>query len=166
MPFAVALAVGAVAASGPAFAHTEVRRSSPSPGEVVVGIVDSVELEFLDPVLPTVEISVRFEDEDQVDDEPVPGSSDVAHTGDGLGASVTFDALTVAGNYIVDYEFVAVDGDAQVDAYRFTLDPSTATDDPGTGDPDGVGKFALGAVAVGVVGALAVAIRRRSGRHG
>ncbi len=117
----VAAAV-AVSTARPAFAHTEVRRASPSPGEVVVGAVESVELEFLDPVLPTVAISVRTVDGDTVD-----GVGEVAHSDDGLEASVSFAPLSVAGDYVVDYEFVAVDGDAQIDAYRFTVDAPVTT---------------------------------------
>ncbi|WP_436792522.1 copper resistance CopC family protein [Actinospongicola halichondriae] len=145
---AVALAAVPVA---PASAHTEVQRALPAPGEVVADAVDRVELQFLDPVLPTVTIGVR-----SIGGDPVVGLGDVVHSDDGRTASLSFEPLTAAGNYIVRYEFVSIDGDAQADAYRFTYAP--ATDDT---DRNAVGVAVVGLVLLGLVAALAVAVRRR-----
>lgn len=138
-------------ARGPAVAHTDVLRASPSPGEEVTGPVGSVELTFLDPVQPDVRIDVR-----DPSGRPVVGSA-VAHSEDGRRASVTFPAQDRAGDYVVEYRYVALDGDASRETYRFTLlPPEQGEDGPGTGALAGVG-----AVVVVLLVGLAVALRRR-----
>ena len=111
---AVALAVLAPAAR----AHTQIQRATPGPGEVVEGDVDSVVLEFLDPVMPTPTIEVTGPD-----GAPVAGLGDTRSSGDDV-ATVDFDALTEAGEYRVDYSWVAVDGAAQQGAHQFSFEPS------------------------------------------
>ncbi|MDE0803601.1 MAG: copper resistance protein CopC [Acidimicrobiales bacterium] len=133
-------------------AHTEVQRAAPGPGEVVVGPIDDVRLQFLDPVLPRVRISVRTPEGDVVS-----GLEAVEHSDDGRTATVGFDALTAAGDYVVEYDFVALDGDSQTDGYRFSIVPSEAE-----GGRSVLGPVALGVVSVVLVGALILAIRRRS----
>lgn len=147
-------AVLTVSSTVPARAHTEVQRAVPAPGEVVADEIDRVELQFLDPVLPTVRIAVAT-----IDGESVASQGDVVHSDDGRVASVSFAALSTPGNYVVEYDFVAIDGDAQSDAYRFTYAPEG--DDVGW---SGVGLTMVGAVGLGLVGAVAVAVRRRRPR--
>lgn len=137
-----------------ASAHTEVQRASPSPGEVVTGTVDAVELLFLDPVVPPVSIRVRAANGAAVD-----GLGTVTHTDDGRAASVSFTPLTSAGDYVVDYEFVAIDGDAQTDAYRFTIASGDLDEDE---NRSFVGPALLVALASGLGVAVVIALRRRS----
>lgn len=141
-----------VFAASNARAHTEVQRATPGPGEVVAGSVDQVRLQFLDPVLPRVRITVRT-----TEGNVVPGLGVVDHTDDGRNAVVRFDPLPVPGDYVVEYDFVALDGDAQTDGYRFSVVPSTAE-----GGRSILGPVALGVAIVVLVGALVVSIRRRS----
>lgn len=145
---ALTLAV-ALGVAGPALAHTEVQRATPAPGAVVTSTVDSIELLFLDPVLPSVVIDVAT-----TDGAPVDDVDEVEHSEDGRTATVTFAPLAEPGGYVVSYEFVAVDGDAQQDAYRFTYDPDE-------GSSSGTGPFVLAAVGAAVVAVLVVALRRR-----
>lgn len=145
---ALTIAVACVAVR-PASAHTEVQRATPAPGAVVASTVDSIELLFLDPVLPTVAIDVAT-----TEGVPVEGLGAVEHSDDGRTATVTFAALSEPGGYVVSYEFVAVDGDAQQDAYRFTFDP----DD---GSSSGAGTIIVVAVGAAVFAVLVVALRRR-----
>ena len=146
---ALSLALASTVAA-PAFAHTEVQRATPAPGAVVTSTVDSIELLFLDPVLPTVTIDVV-----SVDGEPVDDLGPVEHSEDGRTATVDFAPLTAPGGYVVSYEFVAADGDAQEDAYRFTYEPSV-------GDEGGPGPIVASLVGVVIVGVFVIALRRRS----
>ncbi|MFP5579714.1 MAG: copper resistance protein CopC [Acidimicrobiia bacterium] len=134
----------------PAAAHTQVQRASPGPGEVVEGEVGSVVLDFLDPVLPTPTITVTGPD-----GAPVPGLGQARMAADDV-AEVEFDPLTAAGDYQVDYTYVAVDGATQEGAHQFTFQPS------GGADLDGrvVLAWIVGVVLVVLV-AAAVAGRRR-----
>ena len=140
-----------VLAAPTARAHTQVQRATPGPGAVVTGPVGQVELQFLDPVVPSVQIAVQ-----DTDGRVVAGLGEVEHTDDGRVATVGFDALERSGNYVVDYEFVALDGDAQADGYRFSI-----TDDDADRGRSLVGPVIGGVVALVVLGALAVAFRRR-----
>lgn len=133
----------------PASAHTEVQRATPAPGAVVTSTVDAVELLFLDPVMPSVTIAVAT-----TDGVSVEGLGPVEHSDDGRTATVSFAPLSDPGGYIVSYEFVATDGDAQEDAYRFTYDPSD-------GSSSTVGPAVVVAVGVAIAGVLVVALRRR-----
>ncbi len=145
---ALTLAV-ALGVAGPASAHTEVQRATPAPGAVVTSTVDEIELLFLDPVLPSVVIDVAT-----TDGAPVDDVGEVEHSEDGRMATVAFPPLSDAGGYVVSYEFVAEDGDAQQDAYRFTYDP----DD---GSSSGTGPIIVVAVGLAMVAVLVVALRRR-----
>ncbi len=149
----VAVLVALVVSAGPALGHTEVQRATPAPGAVVTSDVDSIELLFLDPVLPTVRIDVAT-----VDGAPVDDLGSVEHSDDGRTATVSFAPLTDPGDYVVDYEFVAADGDAQADAYRFSFDPD---DDDGT---DPARLLAVVAVLAAVAAGLVIALRRRAKR--
>lgn len=133
-------------------AHTEVQQATPGPGGVVVAPVDRVELVFLDPVLPRVEITVRNPDGDEV-----AGLDAVVHAEDGRSAAVIFDALEEPGDYVVEYEFVALDGDAQADTYRFSIVPADAA-----GGRSILGPVALALTALVLFGGLTIALRRRS----
>lgn len=140
-----------------ASAHTEVQRSTPSPGEAVDGEVDRVELVFLDPVQPEVEISVTGPD-----GQPVAGLETTRLDEDRRIAGVRFDPLTVAGTYEVNYEFIALDGAAQRGSYTFrNTAASVGLDDPG--DAGGAGTLGIVAFLVLAV-AAGVAARFRSSR--
>ncbi|HEU5082447.1 MAG TPA: copper resistance protein CopC [Acidimicrobiales bacterium] len=116
---AVVLAVTALLAAPGAGAHTEVQRATPGPAEALDGTVDSVVLDFLDPVQPTPELTVSGPD-----GRPVPGLGQPRLIADDV-VEVSFDALTEAGDYQVDYTFTSLDGDRQSDAYRFSFEPDS-----------------------------------------
>lgn len=103
--------------AAPAGAHTQIQQATPGPAETVEGQVDEVVLEFLDPVVPTPQITVTGPD-----GEPVAGLRPVELTEDDV-AVARFDPLAVPGEYRVDYTFVALDGDEQVSAHTFTFEP-------------------------------------------
>ena len=124
---------------GPAGAHTQVQRATPGPGASVDGIVDFVELDFLDPVLPTPTIEVTGPD-----GAPVAGLGEARLLADDV-ARVGFDPLTAAGEYRVDYTFVALDGDEQTAAHTFSFEPSD----------DGL---AVRPILAGLVGAVLVVL--------
>ena len=149
----VTLALLAIAA--PAGAHTQVQRSVPGPGARVSGVVDHVELTFLDPVEPSVTITVRGDD-----GRPVAGLGSVQLRDDHRQATVHFDALRAAGSYVVDYRFAAADGDVQRQTYQFTYRPSAADTTDGGAAPTAA---VIGGIAVAliVVVGFAVALRRR-----
>lgn len=146
----------AILVVGPAArAHTEVQRSTPSPGAEVEGLVDRVELVFLDPVQPEVDIAVAGPDGDAV------AGLEPAHTGeDGRLAIARFDPLVDPGTYEVAYEFVALDGAAQRGSYTFRhigRSPDPGLDDPsdaGGAGAIGVAAFVVVAVAAGVAARL------------
>lgn len=138
-----------------AWAHTEVQRSTPSPGAEVEGLVDRVELVFLDPIQPEVNIEVAGPD-----GEPVAGL-EPAHLGeDRRGASARFEPLVDPGTYEVAYDFVALDGAAQRGSYTFRHvggSPNPVLDDPsdaGGAGVIGVVAFVVLAVAAGVAARL------------
>lgn len=153
-----------MASALPAWAHTEVLRAVPGPGERVSGVVDSVQLTFLGPVLPAVTMTVADGDGD-----PVAGLGEPRLGEDARSAQVDFDPVG-PGDYVVDYEFSAIDGDTQRETYRFSRIGSVAGGPPAASSPDDVsegepeGLTAI-AVAVGVLGILVVAatvaVRRR-----
>lgn len=118
----LALLVALVALAAPAAAHTQIQRAIPGPAESVGGEVDSVVLDFLDPVVPTPEITVTGPD-----GAPVAGLQPTAMLADDV-AVARFDVLTEAGQYRVDYTFVALDGDQQVSAHTFTFEPDSGLD--------------------------------------
>ena len=152
------VAVGAV---GPALAHTEVLRAEPAPAVDTSEPVDSVELTFLDPVLPDVTITVA-------DDAgtPVEGLGETELSPDGRVATVGFEPLGAPGGYVVEYSFTAEDGDRQTETYRFTYRAGqvATAQGPDADDDGGPGAGALAAGAVGLVllVAVAVAVRRRT----
>lgn len=137
-------------------------RAEPAPAVDTSEPVDSVELTFLDPVLPDVTISV-------VDDagDPVERLGETEQSPDGRVATVGFEPLTEPGGYVVEYSFTAEDGDRQTETYRFTYragQVATAQGPPADDDGGpGVGPLAAGVVAVAVLAAVAVAVRRRVG---
>ncbi len=146
-----------LATGGPAWAHTQVQRAVPGPGERVSGVVDHVELTFLDPIDPSVTIAVTGED-----GRPVPGLGTVEVRADHRQATVRFDALRTAGAYVVDYRFAGTDGDVQSQSYRFTYRPA-AGEDSGSGGPTAA---VIGAAAVALVLALGVVVAIRRRRNG
>lgn len=141
----VAVLIGGVGRA--ADAHTQVRSTTPSAGAAVGRGVDEVRVEFLDPVLEGVQIGVTR------DGRSVAGLGDVV-VEEPDTVRVGFDPLE-PGTYEVRIAFVAVDGDAQVDAFQFDV--------TGAGDAPGVGRGALGAgiVALGAVAVVAGVARRR-----
>lgn len=141
-----------VVAPSTALAHTEVQQATPGPGAVVAAPVDRVELVFLDPVLPRVEITVRDPDGDAV-----AGLEAVEHGDDGRSAVAGFDELRRTGDYVVEYDFVAVDGDSQSDTYRFSIVPEEAG-----GGRSIFGPVALALTAMVLVGAVVVSLGRRN----
>ena len=66
-------------------------------------MVDSVELTFLDPVLDGVTIAVA----DDADGSRSRVSGRGCSVRDGRSVRVTFDPLTTAGGYVVEYAFTA-----------------------------------------------------------
>ena len=153
----VSLALGAP----PAGAHTEVQRARPAPAQEVTGVVDHVELTYLDPVRDDVRITV-------VDDagEPVAGLGQARVGADGRTARVAFRALAAAGGYVVEHTFTALDGDQQRETYRFTYRP-TATAPSASPDDDAgwpVRIAVAGALGVVVVAATALLRARRIGQ--
>ena len=153
----MSLALGAL----PAGAHTEVRRAEPAPAEEVTGVVDHVELTYLDPVQADVQITV-------VDDAggPVTGLGPTRLSADGRTARVDFEPLVASGGYVVDHTFTARDGDQQRETYRFTYRRAAATppSSPDGGDGRWVRIAVVGALAVVVVAAAVVLRARRPGR--
>lgn len=136
----------------PAGAHTQIQQATPGPAETVEGDVDEVVLEFLDPVVPTPQITVTGPD-----GEPVAGLRPVELTEEDV-AVARFDPLTVPGEYRVDYTFVALDGDEQTSAHTFTFAPG----DDGL-DVRPLLAWVVGAVLVALLVAAVVG-RRRSRR--
>lgn len=135
-------------------AHTEVLRASPAPGAEVTGPVDEVSLTFLDPVQPDVSVTVTAELGD-----PVTGLGEVEVSDDRRNATVSFPAITDPGAYVVEYRFVAEDGDTQRETYRFSVIAAPAEDEP---DRGGVGVVVGGgAVAVVLVAGVAISLLRR-----
>jgi copper resistance protein C len=149
---AAVLALLVVVAAGvalPAWAHTQVRDASPAPGETVTGTVDRVEIEFLDPVLPTPKIEVTGPD-----GEPVDGLGETEQTADDV-AEVTFDPLFEVGRYQVTYEYASLDGFPQEGAHEFTFEEG------GAGGTTGVRLAIAGVVALIVAGFVVAALRAR-----
>lgn len=143
------MALSALAAA-PALAHTEVLRASPSPGEEVSAPVDRVELTFLDPVEPDPTITVGTGV-----GEPIADMGEVELTEDRRTASVGFPALEDTGDYVIEYAFMAADGDTQRETYRFSIVRSVDGADSGGGAGAVVGGVALAVVlAIGVGTAL------------
>ena len=154
----VASALGAA----PAGAHTEVQRASPAPAQEVTGVVDHVELTYLDPVRADVRITV-------VDDagEPVAGLGQARVAADGRTARVGFRPLEASGGYVVEHTFTALDGDQQRETYRFTYRPSARAPSASPDDDDAgwpVRIAVVGALGVVVVAATALLRARRIGR--
>ena len=118
----LALLAALVTLTAPAAAHTQIQRATPGPGESVGGELDVVVLDFLDPVVPTPEITVTGPDGD-----PVSGLRPAEVIADDVVVA-RFDPLTDAGQYRVDYTFVALDGDEQVSAHTFTFEPDRGFD--------------------------------------
>ncbi len=142
--------------AAPAWAHTQVQRAVPGPGERVSDTVDHVELTFLDPVDPSVTIAVTGED-----GSTVAGLGPVELSPDRRQATVHFDALRAAGAYVVDYRFAGADGDVQHQSYQFTYLASAAGPDSGSGGTN-TAAVAGGVAVVLVLGlGVAVALRRR-----
>ena len=154
------MVLAAVRGAGPAWAHTEVLRAEPAPAVDTSEPVDSVELTFLDPVLPDVTISVT-------DDAgaPVAGLGETEQSADRRIATVGFEPLREPGGYVVEYSFTAEDGDRQTETYRFTYRAGQVATAQGPSADDGggtgAGPLAAGAVAVTLLAATAVALRRR-----
>ena len=151
----VSLALGAP----PAGAHTEVQRARPAPAQEVTGVVDHVELTYLDPVRADVRITV-------VDDAgaPVAGLGQARVGADGRTARVAFRALEAAGGYVVEHTFTALDGDQQRETYRFTYRPAASAPDESSDDAGWPVRIAVvGALGVVVVVATAVRRARRTG---
>ena len=115
----------------PVDAHTQVRRATPGPAEVVPAPVETVVLEFLDPVLPTPSIEVTAPD-----GAPVAGLGQARLVAEDR-AEVEFDPIGEGGEYRVDYRFVALDGDEQTAAYTFTVEaaPDSPSVEPSPDDP-------------------------------
>lgn len=146
----VAPLVTLVALAVPATAHTQVRRATPGPAEVVEAPVREVVLEFLDPVLPTPTIEVT-----DAGGLPVPGQGEVRLEGDDV-ARVAVGPIEEPGEYQVDYAFVALDGATQDGAHRFTV---TAAEGPAVELRPLLG-WAVGGVLVALLGAALLGRRR------
>ena len=105
------IAVGA----RPAWAHTSLLQGSPGPGDRVGGVVDFVDLAFLEPVTEA-EITVLL------DGEVLAGTTTVAE-----GRIIRFELdepITEPARYDVTWDMISFDGDATVDGYAFVYDPS------------------------------------------
>lgn len=155
----IILAISVLAgAASPTFAHTEVQRAEPGPGSEASGVIDEVSLLFLDEIEPGGVIEVASEAGNAVE-----GLGEAALDADGRTMRVSFDPLEEPGTYVVSYSFVAVDGDAQNEAYTFAFLGAEESDDDGR-SPALVLAAGLGVI---VATAFGVAIgRRRRGALG
>ncbi len=170
------LVVTALAFARPAQAHTAIERATPGPGEAADAGVDSVEIVFLDPVLPGVTVEVA-----DLDGRPVAGLSDTDHSADRTTATVTFEPLD-AGDYAVRVVFTAEDGDQQEETYRFTVegagttttappapgiipDPNSGTPPEDAGDRGGALQIVLFVAVIGGIGLIAFLVWRESRRR-
>lgn len=149
-PVALVVAAAIATVSAPAAAHTQIQRATPGPGETASGDVDVVVLDFLDPVVPTPSVEVRGPD-----GAPVRGLEEARLIADDV-VRVGFDPLTEAGEYRVDYTFVAIDGDEQVSAHTFTFEPDGGIDL----DVRSLLAWAVGAVLVALLVAALLGRRR------
>lgn len=142
----VLLTVGGGRVAG---AHTEVQRSTPGPGAEVAGVVDDVELVFLDPVREA-EINVSV-----LDGEPVDDLGPTELDAERRVARVEFATLRQPGPVLVEYEWVAEDGAGQAGSFTFRyLGATTAVEDPpavGTAGVLALIGFVVLAVAAGVL---------------
>lgn len=154
--FMVVAAVGGLAEG--VGAHTEVQEASPGPAETVTPGLATVEVRFLDPVLPGVTLDVV-----DADGMPVDGLAEPAADTTGRTVAVTFAPLA-AGTYEVRLQFVAEDGDAQSERYTFRVaEPETAEDD---GVVDRRVLAGIATVIAGAGVAVIVARERRTSGDG
>jgi methionine-rich copper-binding protein CopC len=112
-------AAAMVVASGllvvsPAGAHTALLQSSPGSGQVAGGVIDFLDLVYLEPV-SEVEITVTGPDR-----EVVPGEMVVD---EGQIIRYAMEPLTEPGRYIVRYTMISFDEDITNSGYFFEYDP-------------------------------------------
>lgn len=106
------LTVGTVGAS-PAAAHGKLLQASPGPGQNAGGLVDFIDLAFLEDATDAVVAVTK-------DGAPVPGTTTVAN-----GRIVRFafnPPLSAPGRYDVTFTATWVDKDRVTEAYYFTYD--------------------------------------------
>lgn len=106
------LTVGTVGV-GPAAAHGKLLQASPGPGQKAGGVVDFIDLAFLEDATDAVVAVTK-------DGVPVPGATTVAN-----GRIVRFafnPPLSAPGRYDVTFTATWVDKDRVTEAYYFTYD--------------------------------------------
>lgn len=107
----VTSAVGA----GPAAAHGQLLQASPGPGQQAGGLVDFIDLAFLEDARDTVVVVTQ-------NGAPVPGTTTVAN---GRIVRYAFNPpLTVPGRYDVTFTATWVDNDRVTETYYFNYDPT------------------------------------------
>ncbi|MEZ5410585.1 MAG: copper resistance protein CopC [Acidimicrobiales bacterium] len=106
------LTVGTVGVS-PAFAHGQLLQASPGPGQKAGGVVDFIDLAFLEDATDAVVAVTK-------DGVPVPGTTTV---GNGRIVRFQFDPpLSAPGRYDVTFTATWLDQDRVTEAYYFTYD--------------------------------------------
>ena len=106
------LTVGTVGA-GPAAAHGQLLQASPGPGQKAGGLVDFIDLAFLEDATDAVVVVTK-------DGAPVPGTTTVAN---GRIVRFQFDPpLSAPGRYDVTFTATWLDQDRVSEAYYFTYD--------------------------------------------
>jgi len=106
------LTVGTIGAR-PAAAHGQLLQASPGPGQKAGGLVDFIDLAFLEDATDAVVAVTK-------DGAPVPGTTTVAN-----GRIVRFafnPPLSAPGRYDVTFTATWLDGDRVTEAYYFTYD--------------------------------------------
>ena len=113
----------------PASAHTALLGASPGPDQTVGGVVEGIDLAFLDPITDAI-VTVSY------NGAPVPGSTTVAN-----GELIRFEfdqPLQEVGRYQVFYEMTSFDSDYTTSGFFFTYDvnaaPLVPLDAPGAND--------------------------------
>ena len=145
---AVLLAFGAATAG----AHSELSEARPGAGQEVGGTIDKIELEFRSPI---TDAEIRVFDP-QNEELTGPEHTEV----DGTIATQEIETITTPGQHQVTYKVIALDGDAQDNAYVFTYDP----DAPGLPSEDTGGStillWAFVVISVAILGFGYTRLRR------
>lgn len=105
-------AASAVVAPDPAFAHAELRQSSPEAGETVGGAVHSIALQFFDLDLSEPQVAKVF---DAAGDE-LPSQ---LNNEDQRLVIALVEPITTPGEYVVSYEVHGIDGDFSQESFSF-----------------------------------------------
>lgn len=138
--------------AAPAASHSELIDSAPEPGQTVGGVIDRIDLEY---ELGVSNVVVTVTGPNGVVD------SEVEQTSDTEVIVRLAEPIADPGQWIVDHELLAADGDITSRAFAFEYDPGA----PGLGEG---GSSSLAAIALlggavliaGAFAAAAVKMRR------